>query len=439
MDGGEQTLCSQCQKIDLSPLLRREAHPDCWPDGYLKQSCRLFELGSLNSLFHRAAACDFCKALCEILQERIDADELIKLRSYRRYYHCDLEWNDGQGCRKNGVYRLSITLRDADRVKGWNQISSLKNLFQPAAWPVPQLDSGDVHSRFWNSLRCGRLRSPICEPVLLRTWLQKCESSHSMCWWTGPKLYFHLRLFDVEFQCVRSFQVSLDNTVRYLTLSYVWGSQAQRLTLTRANHRILNKKGGIKLDDLSRTIRDAAVVVQMLGERYLWVDALCIVQDHQGDLAAQLALMGQIYARSLVTIVAAASTDANSGLPGVNSQARSKQHILGPLKGGTLLSTCAPKSGNELGDAQLNQEWHYLANSKWDTRGWTFQEKVLSRRCLFFMNEHVYWECQCASWYEETCLETSLERHWTWGGPDVRFFSERDFPARKQMVGEDVI
>ena len=97
---------------------------------------------------------------------------------------------------------------------------------------------------------------------------------------------------------MRSFQVSLDNTVRYLTWSYVWGSQAQRLTLTRANHRILNKKGGIKLDDLSRTIRDAAVVVQMLGERYLWVDALCIVQDDQGDLAAQLSLMGQIYARS---------------------------------------------------------------------------------------------------------------------------------------------
>lgn len=422
-------------------MLRREAHPDCWPEGYLKHSCTFFHLGSLNSLFHRAIACDVCKALCEVVQERIDADELIELRSYQRYYHCNLVWDDGAAKQKTGVYRLSITLWyvNDNGNKMWNHISSLRNLFQPAAWPVPQLDSADVHSRFWKSLQSGRLRSPVCENGLLRTWLQNCESSHSMCWWTGPKLSFHLRLFDVTFQCVRSFQVSLDNTVRYVTLSYVWGSQAQRLTLTRTNHNVLNKKGAIELDDLSRTIRDAAVVVQMLGERYLWVDALCIVQDDQNDLAVRLPLMGQIYARSLVTIVAAASTDANSGLPGINSQARSKQRILGPLKGGALLSSCGPKFRKQLRDTKYKEEWRYLAHSKWDTRGWTFQEKVLSRRCLFFMEEQVYWECQCASWCEDTCLEASPERHLRWDGPDVRFFSETDFPAGKQMVGEDVI
>jgi antitoxin component of RelBE/YafQ-DinJ toxin-antitoxin module len=32
--------------------------------------------------------------------------------------------------------------------------------------------------------------------------------------------------------------------------------------------------------------------------------------------------------------------------------------------------------------------------STWVTRGWTYQEGVLSRRCLVFTNEQVYWECR---------------------------------------------
>ena len=235
----------------------------------------------------------------------------------------------------------------------------LRNVFQPAPWPVPELKPGGESSQFWNSLRNGRLRSPICEFEILRTWLSKCESSHSLCWWTGPKPSLRLRLFDVKFRCVRQFHISSDNTVRYVALSYVWGSQAQRLTLTRANHKVLSRKGAINLDEISRTISDAAVVVEMLGERYLWVDALCILQDDQDDLAEQIPVMGQIFSRSLITIMAAASIDSS-----------------------------------------WSERKTYLQKSTWDTRGWTFQEKVLSRRCLFFMEEQVYWECQRASWCE---------------------------------------
>ena len=99
------------------------------------------------------------------------------------------------------------------------------------------------------------------------------------------------------------------------------------MTLSSANHNILSKKRAINLNEISRTISDAAVVVEMLGERYLWVDALCILQDDQDDLAEQIPLMGQIYTRSLVTTMAAASIDSNSGLPGVSTLARSAQHI----------------------------------------------------------------------------------------------------------------
>lgn len=34
-----------------------------------------------------------------------------------------------------------------------------------------------------------------------------------------------------------------------------------------------------------------------------------------------------------------------------------------------------------------------LQNSAWHSRGWVFQERQLSRRCIFFTTERVYWRC----------------------------------------------
>lgn len=34
-----------------------------------------------------------------------------------------------------------------------------------------------------------------------------------------------------------------------------------------------------------------------------------------------------------------------------------------------------------------------LEASRWDTRGWTFQERMLSRRCLYFSERYVYFQC----------------------------------------------
>lgn len=145
--------------------------------------------------------------------------------------------------------------------------------------------------------------------------------------------------------------------MRYVALSYVWGSQAQRLTLNKANRNTLSNQGRVELGHLSRTISDAATVVEMLGERYLWVDALCIIQDDLDDLATLIPVMGQIYARSLLTIVAAASNDVGTGLQAVNSQARSVQRDLGPLKGGTFLRTCTPKPREKLSNIDSRDLW----------------------------------------------------------------------------------
>lgn len=66
---------------------------------------------------------------------------------------------------------------------------------------------------------------------------------------------------------------------------------------------------------IPKTIRDAMFFVQRLGERYLWADMLCIVQDDEQKLA-EIANMGAIYAQASITIVASDGDNADDGLRG---------------------------------------------------------------------------------------------------------------------------
>jgi hypothetical protein len=48
-------------------------------------------------------------------------------------------------------------------------------------------------------------------------------------------------------------------------------------------------------------------------------------------------------------------------------------------------------------------------NSNYNQRAWTFQERLLSVRCLIFTPEQVYWECRCRSWSEDTVTHPDLQ------------------------------
>ena len=43
------------------------------------------------------------------------------------------------------------------------------------------------------------------------------------------------------------------------------------------------------------SVQDAITVTRKLGIRYLWVDALCIIQDSNSDKANEIREMGNVY------------------------------------------------------------------------------------------------------------------------------------------------
>lgn len=64
---------------------------------------------------------------------------------------------------------------------------------------------------------------------------------------------------------------------------------------------------------LPRTIQDTIKVTRSLGLQFLWVDALCIIQDDKDDRQTELSKMAQVFARALVTISAASATHSAQG------------------------------------------------------------------------------------------------------------------------------
>jgi hypothetical protein len=227
----------------------------------------------------------------------------------------------------------------------------------------------------------------------IRKWLTKCEHGHNSCILSeklrDPLKSTTFRLIDVRRECL----VDAFFSYRYLALSYVWGS-GQYLALKIQNKGQLYSPGFLSIhnQEIAHTIRDTLFLCQQIGERYIWVDSLCILQDSPFDKHAQIANMDQIYHNALLTVVGAAG-DASSGLVGVRDHLRQKPILTVSIDDITMVA--APDRINDL-----------LARSPWTTRGWCLQEQLLSRRLLIFTASIVLFNCEQAIYREDIALES---------------------------------
>lgn len=120
------------------------------------------------------------------------------------------------------------------------------------------------------------VRTPLLDCTKIKIWLAHCESSHQSCNSQqssgSPTRYFFL--IDTQFMCI--FRPT--GNCRYLALSYVWGGVLQ-YKLTEHNLDALSMEFSLRPEHLTTTMRDAITLTKQLGERYLWVDPLCLIQD----------------------------------------------------------------------------------------------------------------------------------------------------------------
>ncbi|KIW03942.1 uncharacterized protein PV09_04779 [Verruconis gallopava] len=247
-----------------------------------------------------------------------------------------------------------------------------------------------------SNLLLGRQVQPCADVALLRSWLNICQTSHEQqCEpMRFPGNYFGMRVIDVQRRCV----VFAPENCRYVALSYVWGEARQLLLIDETLSQLVDLDGALADNNVSvpMTIRDAMLLCEMLGEKYLWVDALCIQQDSGDDKARQLNAMGSIYQCAAFTIVAACGDGANCGLSGIRPGSRVVQQHVSQIDSFALGCTLPL-----FVDSVLDSAWH--------SRGWTCQEKHLSSRLLIFTAGQVFWRCRTSTFCEDVYLETSSE------------------------------
>ena len=165
----------------------------------------------------------------------------------------------------------------------------------------------DTHARISNPedwlLKGRKLRfNDRIDLQLARQWLEVCETTHqdTCAPHKSDETLFQFRCIDVQARCVKEFTFAKP---RYIALSYVWGD-AKQVKLGKDTVDRLFTPGGLndECQDIPRTIRDTMLATAEIGERYLWVDALCIRQDSDEDRNVQISNMDAVYGGAVLTI-----------------------------------------------------------------------------------------------------------------------------------------
>ncbi|KAI7777507.1 l-serine dehydratase [Diaporthe eres] len=91
----------------------------------------------------------------------------------------------------------------------------------------------------------------------------------------------------------------------YAALSYCWGGD-QKFKAKRSNLPLLMDSRFL-IASLPVVLRETIGLCRKLGLLYLWIDALCIIQDDEDDWTEESARMGRIYQNAHLTIAAGSS------------------------------------------------------------------------------------------------------------------------------------
>lgn len=239
----------------------------------------------------------------------------------------------------------------------------------------------------------------VVDTEQIQIWISECRTKHGPAcnakdvWPIRQGNNIDLNLIDVEDMCI----VAGNSDHTYLTLSYTWGKSPATQTFKDISEHFMSK-GGLKRfwNELPLVVCDAIILTVKLGFRYLWVDILCIAQDNWEEKLKMIQLMDIVYTRAFLTIVAVGSEDSSYPLTGVRPGTRAPFKHVGWANGEYFVA----------GPPTLSSA---LEDSTYRTRAWTFQEQLVSRRCLYFTKYQVYFHCVETFW-EENIKQGAFER-----------------------------
>lgn len=311
------------------------------------------------------------------------------------------------------------------------------NWFEEERFRVDPGPADVGHDRYWNEtfvsvpllLRYETTLGGLVEATARETFridcgeiqqlLTTCRAQHgSLCQSGSQKLPSQFKLIDTHE--MRIIEVAPNTRVSFAALSYVWAATAGEpcKELTQANNSEMRLLGALQQHEYPMLIWDFLALCKELGERYVWTDRLCIIQDDPTDKPLQINAMGAIYSAASFTIIVTADSDRDLGIPGSPHRPRQSAY-------------CDVLRNFDIRNSRILSNMRLAVNdSTWNTRGWCFQERELSWRCIYISNH---------SWYF-SCGETTYEE--SYGSLTEKEFlepmTERDHrPIRMMQNAED--
>lgn len=179
----------------------------------------------------------------------------------------------------------------------------------------------------------------------------------------------------------------------YATLSYVWGYKANQTYVTESSNLDSRIKDGFILSKFPQTIQDAIISTKKFGLRYLWVDALCILQDKDDDTdkIQQMGKMNTIYRGAYVTIIAASADHVTKGFLEDRLSRIPAARVPFVCPDGKVGSACLADLDWDHWDAR---HAYYDVIEPVNGRGWCMQERFLSERAFVFASDTLRYHCQ---------------------------------------------
>ncbi|KAI3539416.1 hypothetical protein CSPX01_08862 [Colletotrichum filicis] len=230
---------------------------------------------------------------------------------------------------------------------------------------------------------------------LAHSWFSECFHGHDQCKRlpTSAANWLPTRLVDIGSRGETTWRlvVTSENSKlkryqprpQYMTLSYRWGTEPQKLVLSSHNLDLLGR--GSPIVQLPQTFQDLVVVAHHLGIRYVWIDCLCIIQDSRNDWEKEALTMREVYTNAACNVAASASSSPAGGL--------FRSRVTKDIRPGIVKSNLAFQEPGEFYMFDKGYWDRHLLYGALHTRGWVFQERFLSPRQIYFTRSQVMWEC----------------------------------------------
>jgi hypothetical protein len=361
-------LCENCTRLDLKYALRIH-------DGF-------FYIGPLAH--YSCPACPFCALVWDSVSLRWGPENPLVPHNEEQslYTSRDSEY---------------VSLYIAQRPPGFSgpglsEFYLEEDIFLIADWEIPHHGLPCLITQL---IKRNTIQSRL-DTVLLRRLLGGC-TDHDLC----RNRHLEKRIFLPGFRLIDVYEarlVEITDPCEYFALSYVWGgSQNTGLQTTKRNLDSLRQPSALSRENqnheerLPLTISDAIDLCRNVGQRYLWVDCLCIVQDDLEEKMRLIHGMGQVYENASLTIFAVSGSNADHGLSGVRARKILRRERIYPIN--TKAGTVTLKLARLPLESQIEK-------SHWNTRGWTYQEQALSERRLYLTAEEAFFVCREVNWRE---------------------------------------